>query len=235
MTISTDLPPTRARRAPDTLPAILGQRTSSAAAPVRPIRVALLERSELTRAGLTALLTPYDDIALGAAPQPGVTPPADVTLFDTELPLTVDAVRSLVEHPQTGRVVLFSSHRSMGDVRVALAAGARGFLPKSLPASTLAQSLHRIVAGDVVVLRPRSAADDVATRVGLTRREQQIAELIATGIGNAEIAELTHLSLNTVKSYIRTAYRKMGVTTRPQAVAWVLSSLHGQQADGLSA
>lgn len=235
MTISTDLRPTRVRRAPDTLPTIPRQASRPTSAHVRPIRVTLLDRSELTRAGLAALLRPYDDIVLDAVPQSGATVPADVTLFDTEMPLTVDAVRSLVEHPQTGRVVLFSSHRSMDDVRLALAAGAHGFLPKSLPASTLAQSLHRIVAGDVVVLRPRSTPEDAGSSVGLTRREQQVVELIATGIGNVEIAELTHLSLNTVKSYIRTAYRKMGVTTRPQAVAWVLSSLRGQQADGLPA
>ena len=58
---------------------------------------------------------------------------------------------------------------------------------------------------------------------GLTERELDILELIGTGAGNQEIADALFLSVNTVKSYVRTAYRKLCVTTRPQAVLWVLT------------
>lgn len=44
--------------------------------------------------------------------------------------------------------------------------------------------------------------------------------LISRGLSNAEIAEQTFLSPNSVKSYIRSAYRKIGVQRRSQAVAW---------------
>jgi DNA-binding CsgD family transcriptional regulator len=46
--------------------------------------------------------------------------------------------------------------------------------------------------------------------------------LITQGRSNEEITAACYLSINTVKSYIRDAYRKIGVTTRPQAVAWAL-------------
>ena len=55
---------------------------------------------------------------------------------------------------------------------------------------------------------------------GLTDRESEILALITQGKSNAEVAKLTYLSPNTVKSYIRTIYRKINVTSRTQAVLW---------------
>ena len=55
---------------------------------------------------------------------------------------------------------------------------------------------------------------------GLTDRESEILALITQGNSNAEVAKLTYLSPNTVKSYIRTIYRKINVTSRTQAVLW---------------
>jgi DNA-binding NarL/FixJ family response regulator len=55
---------------------------------------------------------------------------------------------------------------------------------------------------------------------GLTDRESEIMALITQGKSNAGVATLTYLSPNTVKSYIRTIYRKIEVTGRTQAVLW---------------
>jgi DNA-binding NarL/FixJ family response regulator len=55
---------------------------------------------------------------------------------------------------------------------------------------------------------------------GLSSREAEIVALVTQGHGNAEIAERMCLSINSVKTYIRSAYRKMGVTNRAQAVLW---------------
>jgi len=60
---------------------------------------------------------------------------------------------------------------------------------------------------------------------GLTSREAAILTSIAQGLSNAEIADREFLSINTVKTYIRSAYAKIGVQTRSQAVLWVLQ--HG--------
>jgi DNA-binding CsgD family transcriptional regulator len=62
----------------------------------------------------------------------------------------------------------------------------------------------------------------VAEELGLSTREAEILALIATGHSNLEIAERCFLSINTVKSYVRTTYRKIGVQTRAQAVAWAI-------------
>ena len=59
---------------------------------------------------------------------------------------------------------------------------------------------------------------------GLTDRESEILALITQGKSNAEVAALTFLSPNTVKSYIRTIYRKIGVASRTQAVLWGINN-----------
>lgn len=57
---------------------------------------------------------------------------------------------------------------------------------------------------------------------GLSEREEQVLALIAQGLTNQEIADRVFVSINSVKTYIRSAYRKIGVTSRSQAVAWGL-------------
>ena len=55
---------------------------------------------------------------------------------------------------------------------------------------------------------------------GLSVREAEIIALITQGLSNQEIADRCYLSINSVKTYVRTAYRKMGVARRSQAVLW---------------
>lgn len=61
--------------------------------------------------------------------------------------------------------------------------------------------------------------------VGLTARETDILRLLTLGLSNQEIADTCFLSINSVKSYIRSAYRRIDVTSRSQAVVWCLQ--HG--------
>ena len=66
---------------------------------------------------------------------------------------------------------------------------------------------------------------------GLTAREAEVLALITQGLSNQEIADRTYLTINSVKTYIRTAYRKIGVTRRAQAVGWGMR--HGFEPDRL--
>ena len=64
---------------------------------------------------------------------------------------------------------------------------------------------------------------------GLTERESEIMALITQGKSNAEIAAMTYLSINSIKTHIRNAYRKTGVASRSQAVLWGVD--HGFKMD----
>jgi DNA-binding NarL/FixJ family response regulator len=55
----------------------------------------------------------------------------------------------------------------------------------------------------------------------LTRREKEIAELVADGLGNREIAERLYLSKRTVDSHLEHIFTKLGFTSRTQVTAWV--------------
>ena len=104
--------------------------------------------------------------------------------------------------------------------------GAHGYLSKTLPARELVAALEAVHAGEMVVSdappRARSAVglDWPGRGEGLSDRESEILALITQGKSNADVARLTYLSPNTVKSYIRTIYRKIDVGSRTQAVLW---------------
>lgn len=57
---------------------------------------------------------------------------------------------------------------------------------------------------------------------GLSPREAELLALIVRGLTNQEMAERAYLSINTIKTYVRSCYRKIGVTSRSQAVVWGL-------------
>jgi DNA-binding NarL/FixJ family response regulator len=104
--------------------------------------------------------------------------------------------------------------------------GASGYLSKTLPARDLVAALEAVHAGEMVVSdapggdRRVVGLDWPGRGEGLTDRESEILALITQGKSNAEVAELTFLSPNTVKSYIRNVYRKIAVSSRTQAVLW---------------
>ena len=83
-----------------------------------------------------------------------------------------------------------------------------------------------LTAGDLVdaveAAHRQSSRGGARGRLGLTERETQVLTLICRGLSNAEIAKALFLSQNSVKTYIRTAYRKIGVTRRSQAVLWAI-------------
>lgn len=153
--------------------------------------------------------------------------PVDVALYDTfaaqlgrRTPL-----ESLLRQPTVSSVAVYSFTSHPGAVSDSLDAGAHGFLSKSLTAAELVAGLEQIAAGDRVILRgsglPVLRADRwPAKQAGLSPRESEVLELIVQGLSNEEVAERCYLSPNTVKTYVRSAYRKMGVTSRAQAVAW---------------
>jgi DNA-binding NarL/FixJ family response regulator len=112
-------------------------------------------------------------------------------------------------------------------VTAALQHGYRGYIAKSLPARQLVEALERIGQGDPVVSVPPQPGDPASVQVewsreqaGLTPREADVLDLIAAGWSNAQIAASLQVSINSVKSYVRSSYRKIGATSRSQAVLW---------------
>lgn len=123
-------------------------------------------------------------------------------------------------------VVVFTWSASPANQRRALTAGARGFLSKLATAEELAAAVAAVHRGETVVSSPAARTSPAQGRMAqLSTREGEVLELICRGMSNLEIADALFVSVNSVKTYVRQIYQKIGVTRRAQAVAWGLA--HG--------
>lgn len=194
----------------------------------RPLRVSLAHECELVTHGFADMLTPYGArVAVVPADRDGIPPTdVDLTLHDSLAGLhLVPGPRLSVVLPHSGHLVTYTWNPRPDLVELALASGARGCLSKSLPAANLVAALEAINRGEVVVeygtrAQPRRSRPGVGPEGLLTPREAEIVTLITRGLDNFSIAREASLSINSVKSHIRAAYRKMGVSSRSQAVLW---------------
>ena len=156
----------------------------------------------------------------------------DVTLYDTFGKAQVDGddINEVVANPCAGKVVIYTWNMHPVLVDEALTKGCAGYLDKGLTGEELVDFLVRIGDGDVIV-SPTLDVDDhedpssdigqwPGQSVGLSARESEVVALITQGYTNNDIASRSYLSINSVKSYIRSAYRKIGVERRSQAVRW---------------
>jgi DNA-binding NarL/FixJ family response regulator len=198
--------------------------------PGRPITVALVDDYDVVLLGVAHMLAEYPErvVVREIDANEAVGDPVDIVLYDSFAQAESDQaeIAALVANPWAAKVVVYTWNFHPDLVATALSEGANGYLSKTLPARELVAALEAVHAGEQVVsdspLRARSAPglDWPGRREGLTDREAEILALITQGLSNAEVAALTYLSPNTVKSYIRSVYRKIGVSSRTQAVLW---------------
>jgi two-component system, NarL family, response regulator LiaR len=109
-------------------------------------------------------------------------------------------------------------------VEGALTLGVADVVPVSVTGSELLTAVERVAAGHVVDRDRQLAIARAALRGshGLTERETEILQLVASGLSNQDIAQRLFLSVNSIKTYIRTTYRKIGVHSRSEAVLWAV-------------
>jgi two-component system, NarL family, response regulator LiaR len=227
--VDDGMDPAHAFRVTRAGPAYAGRVTAGSG---RPLRIAIVDDYEIVVAGIAALLAPYEDrvrvVELDTTKHPH-RDDLDVILLDTfGHPHEVD-IDELTSHG--ARLVVFSWNLEPERIAGAIAQGASGYLAKSTDAAGIVSALERVHAGELVV--PPLAAESCSDATvgwpgrehGFSHREAEVMALIAQGLTNQEIAARLYLSINSVKTYVRTAYRKIDVTRRSQAVAWALS--HG--------
>lgn len=210
----------------------------------RPLRIVLVDDHEMVLQGLKAMLSPYSGRvrvvgeALNAASAlsvvGGLTP--DIVLCDVRLQGSsgLDLCRRLLEKSPEQRIVLLSVYEDEQYLFEALRAGACGYLVKRIDGEELVRSLERAADGETVI-DPTLAgrAVDTAARLasgeywpgarhGLTHRESEVLALVVTGLSNRGIATRLVLGDETIKSHLRSIYRKLGVNDRAGAVAAAL-------------
>ncbi len=203
---------------------------SEMTASTTPVRIALIDDYDVVVHGLAHMLEPFRDrveVVELDVNEP-VSVDVDIALYDTfaQPECDRDDFRALLGNPHAGKVVVYTWSFDAALVAAARRQGVHGYLAKSLPARHLVDALEAVHNGETVVSMPRKRVNSTpgldwpGRGQGLTDRESEILALITQGRSNAEIAALSYLSPNTVKSYIRTIYRKIGAGSRTQAVLW---------------
>jgi len=203
-----------------------------------PVRVAIANDYEIVIAGVVGLLAPFEDrvrIIELAANKP-IASDVSIVLYDTFGQVQGDGYDlGDVLQDADAKVVVFTWNLQPELIERAIAHGARGYLSKGLSGEEIVEALEAIHRGEVVAL-PRPIDEEAAGSgnwpgkdVGLTPRESEVLAYITQGFTNQEIADRAYISINSVKTYVRTAYRKIDVTRRSQAVNWGMR--HGFQPD----
>ncbi len=203
------------------------------------VRIAIVDDHEVVRKGLGAVLADCPDfevVAMAAdaagAVEAARTHKPDVLVLDLRLPdrpgtQAVPEIRAV--SPKT-RILVLTSFGQDRTVVAAVSAGIDGFLTKTADSRELIESIRTLAAGgtllgaqvgEALVRYVRSGEDPAGgarVRESLTQREWDVAQAVAEGLSNREVAERLSLSEKTVKNHVSDVLDKLGLSRRSQIV-----------------
>ncbi|MGV0746811.1 MULTISPECIES: response regulator [Mycobacteriaceae] len=209
-----------------------------------PVRLVLVDDHEMVIEGLRAMLTAFADRievvgqAINAEQAMAViaeTDP-DIVLCDVRMrgESGLDLCLALRERDPERKVVMLSVYDDEQYLFEALRVGATGYLLKSISSDDLVHQIELAHRGETVIdpgLAARAAGTAArlqrdefwpGARQGLTQRESEILAYMVSGLSNRGIATKLVIGDETVKSHLRSIYRKLGVSDRTGAVATAL-------------
>jgi DNA-binding NarL/FixJ family response regulator len=149
----------------------------------------------------------------------------DLILLDLYMPRRrawEDELGRLVEAAPDTPVCILTASVEPDHIHAAAAAGIRAYLTKTLDTPEILAALHLVLEGQTVfppLDGPAPAGDGLGAAMGLTSRQGQILERLATGASNREIADALGLTETTVKRHVLNICRKLGARNRLEAVA----------------
>ncbi len=201
-----------------------------------PVRVLVVDDDALVRKGLTLLLDGSPAVAVVGEAADGDEVPAavaatrpDVVLMDIRMPRVdgVAATERLRRKPDAPEVVVLTTFDTDDHVLLAMRAGAAGFLVKDTPPGDIVDAVLRVARGDPILspdvtrrLLDRALLEDeqrrrAAEALGrLSEREREVADAIAAGRSNAEIASELFMTVATVKAHVSHILTKLGLSNR---------------------
>lgn len=153
-------------------------------------------------------------------------PQLDIVLMDLNLPDSqgIEGIELFINTFPVLPLVVISASLQRSIITRSLDAGAMGYIPKDSPSTAVINAIRLVLTGNIydppVLLgldRDKSPADNL-TLVNLTRRQQEVMQLIAEGNSNKEIARKLDLAEATVKMHVTHLMRALKVSNRTQAV-----------------
>ncbi|MCL6635068.1 MAG: response regulator transcription factor [Peptococcaceae bacterium] len=210
------------------------------------INIMIVDDHPMIREGLATMLSAYEDINIVGSCGSGdealefinKTIP-DVVLMDIKMGKMngIEATQEMVSRVPGIKVIMLTIYEDPESVRLSLQAGATGYILKQASQEKLAESIRRAYRGETVIdpsllgqlvndyarmaqgftAHPKSQA--IGENKDLTPREEEVLSYLAQGLTNKEISAKTHLAVDTVKTHLRSIYRKLGVKNRSQAIS----------------
>lgn len=149
----------------------------------------------------------------------------DVVLMDVSMPVLdgVEATRQLRERSHATSVVMLTMHADNEVLVRAVRAGAAGYLVKDCTTDEVVRTV-RLAAGGGQALSPEVATAMLAQAPAdagepiISKREEEVLQLIAEGASTTEVAERLFISVKTVKNHLASVYQKLDSRDRTQAV-----------------
>ncbi|MGZ4184059.1 MAG: response regulator [Solirubrobacteraceae bacterium] len=203
--------------------------------------VIVVDDQELFRNGIIELLEVHGIRVIGEA---GLATEAlrltrelhpDVVLMDLNMPGTsgVEATQRLAAEAPSVRVLVLTVAADESHVMAALLAGACGYVLKETRIEQIVEAIRVAARGESTIsprvagrlihrLREPSHNELDLTGAALTPREHEVLALMASGVGNPEIARTLYLSEHTVKNYVSSILAKLQVENRIQAAVWAV-------------
>jgi len=192
------------------------------------IRVFSVDDHPLLREGISALINSQPDMVLVGHATTGREAiqrfrefHPDVTLMDLRLPDVsgIDAMIAIRNDFPNARIVMLTTFEGDVEIQRALAAGARGYMLKSMAPQDLIDAVRQVHAGRKRI--PAEIAAHLAEHLGdelLTQRERDVLQHVASGSRNRDIGERLLISEETVKVHIKHIMEKLGASDRTEAV-----------------
>jgi DNA-binding NarL/FixJ family response regulator len=193
------------------------------------IRVFCVDDHPLMREGIAAVIRNEADMQLVAEASTGHEAirgfrehRPDVTLMDVRMPDMggIDALLVIRAEFADARVIMLTTFEGDAEIQRALAAGAQGYMLKSMPRKQLVDTIRKVHTGKKHI--PHEVAAHLIEHLGderLSKREVEVLQKVAAGNRNSDIAALLFISEETVKGHIKHIMEKLGAGDRTEAVS----------------
>src|SRR3954451_5550761 len=197
------------------------------------LRLMLVDDHRMLREGLRRALEAEGFLVVGEANdghealRMALEKKPDVILMDVSMPDVdgIEATRSIMQADARQRIVMLTMHMDREVIDRAIRSGAVGYLTKDCSIAEVADAVRMAANGDMA-LSPKLAElmltearnlDSGDERL-ITRREEEVLQLIADVLSTPEVAAKLYISQKTVKNHLASIYEKLNARDRTQAV-----------------